>query len=162
MGAGRPELSLVHAVRPAEAADHPRRRRRAAGRRARHAACRPAIPKAISKASPTSTEAARAIRAARRKSAKPAKDVVFPTVPTASKAWPSSRPAFAPRARTRPGCRYRFSRPGNSRESETVFPFGIAEKQRLRAITPGWSRPARRFRRGRRRSRQRPCRATNR
>ena len=33
MGAGRPELSLVHAVRPAEAADHPRWRGRRPGRR---------------------------------------------------------------------------------------------------------------------------------
>ena len=42
MGAGRPELSLVHAVRPAEAADHPRRRRRQGRRGARDA--RPARP----------------------------------------------------------------------------------------------------------------------
>ena len=69
MDAGRSELSLVHAVRPAEAADHPRRRRRRAGGGARHAACRPAIPKAISKASPTSTRkrpAPSARRAGRR------------------------------------------------------------------------------------------------
>ena len=164
MGAGRPELSLVHAVRPAEAADHPRRRRRGCRPPRASPACRPAIRKAISKASPTSIRKRPAPSAPpRRKVGEAAQGCDVPDrCRTASKAWPSSRPAFAPRARTRPGCRYRFSRPGNSRESETVFPFGIAEKQRLRAITPGWSRPARRFRRGRRRSRQRPCRATDR
>ena len=81
MGAGGSELSLVHAVRRAAAADHPRRRRRRPGCGARHAACRRAIRKAISKASPTSTpRPPRAIRAARKKGGKPPKDVIYPTV----------------------------------------------------------------------------------
>ena len=81
MGAGRPELSLVHAVRQAEAADHPRRRRRRAGRGARHAACRRAIRRAISKASPTSTRKPRGPSARRgRRAASRPRTSSFPTV----------------------------------------------------------------------------------
>ena len=81
MGAGRPELSLVHAVRRAEAADHPRRRRRRCRRQRSVTRVPSGHPEGYLEGfANIYPEAARAIRAARKKGGKPPKDVIFPTV----------------------------------------------------------------------------------
>ena len=79
MGAGGSELSLVHAVRRAEAADHPRRRRLRPGRRPRQR-----IPSGhpegyLEGFAKIYTEAARAIFAKRKGKAVDAA-VVYPTI----------------------------------------------------------------------------------
>ena len=88
--AGRPELSLVHALWRADAADHAARGalRSAAGRVTR---IPPGHPEGYLEAFATIyTEVAHAIRAKREGKATPA-DVYFPGLDEGSPAWPSSR-----------------------------------------------------------------------
>ena len=80
MDAGRSELSLVHAVRRAEAADHPRRRRRRRRRRPASRACRPGHPEGYLEGfANIYSEVARAIKAKRARK-KLDKDVTFPGI----------------------------------------------------------------------------------
>jgi hypothetical protein len=80
LGAGQPERDVLRAARRADPHRHARRVGFGAGGRAGHARSRPAIPRVISKASPTSTPTSRWRSKPRERREKPPEGVMFPTI----------------------------------------------------------------------------------